>query len=395
MNDSKSIDSTLSICQAAKETWDVVVLGGGIAGSAIGIHLARRGLSVLIVESKRFPREKVCGGCLNARSQHFLETLGILPERLPTDAPVIKELHIRLRNHVSRWQVPNMLSVRRSTLDITLLHQALDSGAHCVMETRGQVSQQTSRSPHHHRIDLIPVDPSCSTKTAVSIDARRVVVAAGLSRSPLAMDKTWDVKIAKGSRIGCHCLLESDAQEQFSIEMDQVLHMLVGSSGYIGVCRTDGGFLDLAAALDPVAVRAHGGIAPCIQSLLAETGVRLSSQMEHASWEGTPWLTRSSWPAARNGIFLVGDSLGYIEPFTGEGMSWAMAGSEALAGILFKSEREEEQWNEWVARHRRWSQSIAKWVSRQARRPTWARVLLTGLDWLPMLRKRILKKAMQ
>ena len=51
-----------------REIWDAVVVGGGVAGSYVAAHLAHAGADVLLVERDRFPRDKVCGCCLNDRA---------------------------------------------------------------------------------------------------------------------------------------------------------------------------------------------------------------------------------------------------------------------------------------------------------------------------------------
>jgi hypothetical protein len=59
---------------------DVVILGGGPAGSASAIRLARLGRRVLLLEKSRFPRPKLCGGFLSSQSVAELELLGILDQ---------------------------------------------------------------------------------------------------------------------------------------------------------------------------------------------------------------------------------------------------------------------------------------------------------------------------
>src|SRR5450631_851667 len=56
---------------------DVLIAGGGIAGSALAILLGRRGLTVELVERDRFPREKPCGEGLMPAGVMALERLGL------------------------------------------------------------------------------------------------------------------------------------------------------------------------------------------------------------------------------------------------------------------------------------------------------------------------------
>jgi geranylgeranyl reductase family protein len=61
-------------------TADVVVVGGGPAGSAAAISLARAGRDVVLVDKARFPRDKCCGDGLTAGALRRLEALGLRPD---------------------------------------------------------------------------------------------------------------------------------------------------------------------------------------------------------------------------------------------------------------------------------------------------------------------------
>jgi geranylgeranyl reductase family protein len=66
----------------APRKWDadVIVCGGGPAGSTLAWNLARRGLDVLVLERARVPREKVCGDYVHPRALRILEQMGCLDE---------------------------------------------------------------------------------------------------------------------------------------------------------------------------------------------------------------------------------------------------------------------------------------------------------------------------
>src|ERR1700731_745183 len=58
------------------EVVDVVIVGGGPAGSVCAALCASAGLRIALIERERFPREKVCGDCINPASWPVLERLG-------------------------------------------------------------------------------------------------------------------------------------------------------------------------------------------------------------------------------------------------------------------------------------------------------------------------------
>jgi len=57
--------------------WDVVVVGAGLAGALAAHGLARRGVRVLLVEQRLFPRWKVCGACLSPQALAALDGAGL------------------------------------------------------------------------------------------------------------------------------------------------------------------------------------------------------------------------------------------------------------------------------------------------------------------------------
>jgi geranylgeranyl reductase family protein len=63
---------------------DVVVVGGGPAGTAAAITLARDGRDVLLVDKARFPRDKCCGDGLTTGALRLLESLGFDPRSVPS-----------------------------------------------------------------------------------------------------------------------------------------------------------------------------------------------------------------------------------------------------------------------------------------------------------------------
>ncbi len=140
--------------------------------------------------------------------------------------------------------------------------------------------------------------------------------------------------------------------------------MTLRRHGYVGVCETDGGWIDFAAAIEPKAIREQGGIANVIASILHPNHPAFLELLQSQSWSATPLLTRSSLVAAQNRLFLLGDSVGYVEPFTGEGMSWAFEGASELFQLtnalnVDNTNEIERKWNLWNNTHRQTRQRYA------------------------------------
>ncbi|MFN5320177.1 MAG: NAD(P)/FAD-dependent oxidoreductase [Planctomycetota bacterium] len=409
--------ATLSIGEAANRAWDIGIVGAGVAGASLAIRLARRGLSVLLVEAQRFPREKVCGGCLNQRALDLLRELGLLDQCTLAGAVPLQWLRIRQGERDHRWRVPEMLSLRRSTLDALLVKAAIGQGVAYLDGTTATLESSFTQASEPVVLQLRSASTAAekagqqSERWGVAL-VRIAVVAAGLTRSPLINRTAWPAEVAPNSRIGVQCLIPAELlrrqewswSQGLQLMQGNELRMLIGSRGYLGISRTDGDYYDFAAALDPAAIRSEKSIEAAIDRLLVECALPALGKLNPNRWASTPHLTRASWPVARDRVFLLGDSMGYVEPFTGEGMSWGLAGAKRLDKMLgpvlgdsslsqSAAEELESGWNRWAAGQRRRNQSVCRWVAGQVRRPTRAAWLLTGLDWLPPVRNMILRKA--
>ncbi len=373
--------------------WDVVILGAGVAGAAAGILAGKQGIKTLLVESKAFPREKVCGGCLNLRSQASLERLGVSQAIESAGAVCIESMRLQILKTQAQWRVPAMMSIRRSTLDKILVEQAIEQGSHFIDRTNGNLLAATTDSGSATRSVRLQKDGEMEV-----ISSKCVLVASGLTRSSIRQEDNWPAMVESDSRIGVQCLISAAQASEFA---DGQLHMLVGHKGYVGICKTDGGLVDVAAALDPSSIPSSGGISQVVQGIIAECGLRGIDLPEKDRWLATPSLTRSSSRVSAHRTFLIGDAIGYVEPFTGEGMSWALASAESVMPIITDivahgwNDELSSRWNDWAHRQRIHKQRTCRWIAGQIRWPRGAAWVLRACNWLPPLRASFIRKTSQ
>src|SRR5690606_4555030 len=130
------------------------------------------------------------------------------------------------------------------------------------------------------------------------------------------------------------------------------LHMVVGRGGYVGLTRLEDETIDVAAAVDPGLLRGRTP-AEAVAHLLAPAGLDVAGA-PLVGWKGTPPLGRVHAEAAARRLFRLGDALAFVEPFTGEGIGWALQAARALRPI---AARAAERWDDalaaaWDADHR-------------------------------------------
>ncbi len=112
---------------------EVVVVGGGPAGAAAAVTLARAGRDVTVIDKARFPRDKCCGDGLTAAALRELEALGVTPDAVP-DWKVVEEAWLRSPSgHTVRLPLPGdgqyAAVVPRAQLDAAVLDAARSAGA--------------------------------------------------------------------------------------------------------------------------------------------------------------------------------------------------------------------------------------------------------------------------
>lgn len=353
--------------------WDVAIIGAGPSGSLSSLILARLGLSVLLLDQSEFPRRKVCGGCLNGNSMAALKSCGLaeLPARLV--AQPVKRVRMMYGGQSAELSLQENWSLSRFCFDWALIQEAQAAGvtfAPSHRATMGDIKGSCRQVELHSRSG-----PS-------TIAARIVIIAHGLKQGT----------IAKNSRLGAGTILAQVPQPL----RDEGLLMVIGRGGYVGGVRVEKGQYDLAAALDVDFLKRHGTIANAVQDLFRQAGFAEIADVAAADWRGTPLLTRRPQQIAGERWFAVGDATGYVEPFTGEGMAWAMNGALALAPIV---ERSVVQWQpqairEWKHVHQRTivrQQWPCRLLAQVLRWPWLSRGLVGGLRMFPGLARPVLR----
>jgi flavin-dependent dehydrogenase len=299
---------------------------------------------VLLVEKKQFPRWKVCGACLNGQALSVLGStgLGTLVARL--DGVELKEFQARYRGRSIRIALSVGAAISRARLDAALVEAATDQGVRFLQETSALVGGIRDGTR------LVKLGHQGRT---IEVGARVVLVAAGLGNSCREREATGTgrPRIEPGSRVGAGCLV-GDAPAFYG---NGTIFMAVGKEGYVGLVRVEDGSLNVAAAFDLNLVRRLGTPGVAAAAIVAEAGFPPVLALESLRWQGTARLTRRMEPLAEEGLFVLGDAAGYVEPITGEGIAWALTSAQAIAPLALQAI---ERWDRrqglaWSDMHRR------------------------------------------
>ncbi|MCA9239646.1 MAG: FAD-dependent monooxygenase [Planctomycetales bacterium] len=361
--------NTLSNTQPTTDhdSYDVVVIGAGPAGATAAYLAAKEGLATLLLEAKSFPRSKVCGGCLNARAVALLEKCGLAGALASCRPGWYEQLQLCYLGRTLSFPMPRGASVSRHAMDHAIVSAAQQQGVEFRDQTSATVLPITS--PDYREVRLRDV-----TNQDRIVRARVVLACDGLGRPSLkGLTEFSHTTISAASRVGIGAVLPADQAGQTC--PPGRIQMIVGRSGYVGLARCEDNRLSVAAAVDQQALAGADSAGHLLSDLFSSAGVSPPCPLTEISWRGTRPLTQKSLSLASGRVFLLGDSAGYVEPFTGEGMAAAVEGACCVIPFVRQA-------------CSGWSEQIAKdWRAEYTRRIRSRQGTVRTLSWL--LRRRL------
>jgi flavin-dependent dehydrogenase len=366
----KTLKVTATSLDLPAKTWDVAVAGGGPAGTMAALQLAERGHSVLLVDRASFPRAKVCGCCLNQLALSLLKRVRgdrILEE---ARAPLLRKLDLHISGRVSVIPLPGYRSISRQRLDSELTEMARERGVHFLSGLHAALGSTAG--------DRWQILLRCGGFRR-SVFARVVICSDGLNGDFLAGRPELAPKIADNSRIGLGTVCPGSA---FRLPKN-LIQMAVGDKGYVGAVRLEDGSTNIAAAVDKGALKATGtSPASVVQEILLQAGARELPELESQRWKGTAPLTRARPVLGDDRLFILGDAAGYTEPFTGEGIAWALASGYLVAPLASEAV---SKWHPGLLRE--WQRIYRKQIRRRQLTCRLVQVFLRspGLSRLPFI----------
>jgi len=313
-----------------EERRQAVVIGGGPSGALSALGLSRLGWDVLLIERAARGRVKTCGHCLNPRSAAALERFGLLDEVRAIAVGRTGRLRVHLENG---RRIESDLRGRggghgwlgeRSALDALLQDAAGAAGAEIVRGEAARVeSTGSDDAPAVVSIGRAGSSRRVRTDLVVGADGLRsgVARAAGLARDAQRVGRKFGFSLDAAWR--------ADSRD----ECAGVVEMFVTRGAYVGVVRQDGGVAHAAGLVGAAwrERRGPGAVMDAFRERFAAFDAIVGEVCSEAVGAG-PMACLALAPA-RGRVALVGDAAGYHEPFTGEGMAWAMESASALVDV--------------------------------------------------------------
>jgi geranylgeranyl reductase family protein len=292
------------------QTFDVAIVGGGPAGSSCAAFCALAGLHALVLDRERFPREKVCGDCLNPSCWSVLERLD-LPQRIRNlpHSKLNSVDFIAIDGHKVSVDLPTgddcEISVKRSAFDDLLLKRASELGAH----VREETTLTTLAHDQHWKLETV---------TRESFRARVLIGADGRNSTVARLRNLLPPPARERVALQAHVLLPRNFGKRV------VLQFL--PEGYSGQAPVNESELNLCLVGRPPTI-----------SRLRQWAQRHFEIPANQPWRTITPLTRSPVPCANENLLFIGDAARVVEPFTGEGIYYALRSGELAADAIAKT----------------------------------------------------------
>jgi geranylgeranyl reductase family protein len=293
-----------------KRVYDLIVVGAGPAGSSAARMAAKCGLDVLVIEKENFPRYKPCGGALSERAVSALDFS--LPEDLCERIITGARIHFKDVALEKHKNYPLTTLVTRSRFDSFLLEKAKDAGAQVLTDCRLDDFQE--KADH--------VEVSCGD---ISYQSRFLALCAGCQSR--LKDRISGPETSRQSGV---CLVtEIEASEgEMKSRLNEALDI------YFGVA--DGGYGWIFPHRGYYSVGIGG-----LSSRLKHPRAAMKNFLRENGFSGCHQLHGHTIPLgcfksrlASGRVLLAGDSAGFVDGFTGEGIFYAIRSGQIAAEIV-------------------------------------------------------------
>ena len=322
---------------------DVIVVGAGPAGATTAFYLAQSGLDVLLLEKSRFPREKVCGDGLTPRAVKTLVSMGI---SVSEQDGWVRNKGLRVIGAGKRLELPwpelasypgYGLVRTRLDLDETLARRAQQAGARMlegVTVTGPVLDERTGRIT------------GVVAKAADGGDDRtyraRIVVAADGNSSRLSVAMGLRKRDDRPLGVAVRTYFTSPRHDDDYLESWLDLwdgDRLLPGYGWIfgmgdGTSNVGLGLLNTSAAFGHTDY--HALLRKWLEGMPAEWGFTEENRTQPIRGAALP-MGFNRTPHYHEGLLLVGDAGGMVNPFNGEGIAYAMESGEILARTIVQA----------------------------------------------------------
>lgn len=303
-------------------TYDVIIVGGGLAGLTSAVHLSKKGLSVLLIEKNEYPKHKVCGEYISNEVLPYLQALNFNPfdfgakkiQQFTLSTPKSKSISTKLPL--------GGFGISRYCIDWELSKLAKQNGAEILHEKVIDIQFKNNQFTV-----IISPEKEFTSELVIGSFGKR-------SNMDIQMDRAFIQK--KTPFLGIKAHYKGDFPEDIV-----GLHNFEG--GYCGISKVETDLINVCYIADYKSFKKHKNIEYFQQKVLSKNkylkDVFENFEMTFDNPLTISQVSFSSKQPVENHILMCGDSAGMIHPLAGNGMSMAIRSAQmaCLKILKFKS----------------------------------------------------------
>ena len=362
--------------------FDVVIVGGGLAGLCNAIHLAKFEKSVLLIEKNKYPKHKVCGEYISNEVLPYLNYLGINP--FDFDAVQIDEFQLSTtKNQLISAKLPlGGFGISRYTLDHILAEKAKETGVIFLQDTVVNI---------HFENDVFSIE----TKENQKFNSKICIGAFG-KRSTLDVKMEREFIKEKSPYLG----VKIHVKGNFSNHL-VALHNFKG--GYCGVSKVENDVMNLCYITNYSAFKKYKNIDDFQENVVFKNQyLKEIFQNSKPIWDKPLSISQISFETKNpieSHILMCGDAAGMIHPLCGNGMSMAIQSAQIVSPKILdfldkkitRNQLEKLYIREWNHQFK-WRLKMGHFIAMLFRKDKLANFLLQMLKMMPFLLPKIIKQ---
>jgi len=309
-----------------EKMYDVAIVGGGLAGLALSILLAKENYKVVLIEKEKYPFHKVCGEYVSMESWNFLERLGLPLSEM--DLPLVNTLQVSAPDgSVFKTSLPlGGFGISRALLDSRLAAIALENGVVVCDQTKAdqiifENDQFIIKTNSIGGVEQINADVCCAAygkRSNIDVKWQRTFL------------DNKDRKLENYIAVKYH--IETDGEEN-------VIGLHNFRNGYCGISKIEGDKYCLCYLTTANELKKAGNDISVLEKELLFSNVFLKKIFTQSTiLESFPitisQINFTKKTQVEHNVLMIGDAAGTITPLCGNGMSMALHSSKICAGLV-------------------------------------------------------------
>jgi menaquinone-9 beta-reductase len=300
--------------------YEIIIIGGGLAGLVSSIQLAKAGRKVLVIEKKSYPFHKVCGEYISNETRPFLTSIGVKFEELG-----VKEISkFQFTSPTGRVLETDLdlggFGISRYKLDEYLFHLAKQNRVEFLLE-------KSVESVDYQEDKMI-------VKTQNQTFESRFVIGSFGKRTKLDATLKRDFLTKRSPYIGVKYHIKTNFPQDLI-----ALHNF--KDGYCGISAIEDDKHCLCYLTTRENLRQHSTIAEMEKQILWKNPhlkkIFTESEFLYDKPEVINEISFAPKTAVENHILMAGDSAGLITPLCGNGMAMAIHGAKLLTNSILQN----------------------------------------------------------